>query len=45
MRGYAVTERPIEYRERAGETTLDPVRGGAAIAGSICKVCLDERRR
>jgi len=43
MRGYDVREVPIEYRERAGETTLDPVSGGAAIAKSICKVCLQER--
>ena len=45
MRGYRVREIPIEYRERAGETTLDPLSGGAAIAASIVKVCLEERRR
>ena len=45
MRGYAVREQPIEYRERAGETTLDPVQGGVAIATSIVKVCLEERFR
>ena len=45
LRGYDVRERPIEYRERAGETTLDPVRGGAEIAASIVKVCLEERLR
>ena len=45
LRGYAVRERPIEYRERAGETTLDPVQGGVAIATSIVKVCLEERFR
>jgi glycosyltransferase involved in cell wall biosynthesis len=43
MRGYRVTEIPIPYRERAGETTLDPIRGGAAIAKSILSVCLEER--
>lgn len=42
-RGYDVLELPIEYRERAGETTLDPVRGGLAIAWSIVRVCLQER--
>jgi glycosyltransferase involved in cell wall biosynthesis len=45
MRGYDVRERPIEYRERAGETKLDPIGGGAAIAKSICKVALEERFR
>nr|WP_255595059.1 dolichyl-phosphate hexose transferase [Haloprofundus salilacus] len=45
MRGYAVTELPIEYDERLGETKLDPLGGGAAIAKSIVKVCLEERRR
>src|SRR6056297_1491713 len=43
MRGYAVREHPIAYRERAGETKLDPLEGGAAIAKSIVKVCLEER--
>jgi len=45
MRGYEVRELPIDYRERAGETTLNPVKGGAAIATSILKVCLEERLR
>jgi glycosyltransferase involved in cell wall biosynthesis len=44
MRGYDVREIPIEYDERAGETKLDPLMGGAAIAKSIVKVCLEERR-
>jgi len=42
-RGYDVRELPIDYRERAGETTLDPVAGGAAIGASIVRVCLEER--
>ncbi|WP_226021340.1 dolichyl-phosphate hexose transferase [Halomicrobium salinisoli] len=45
MRAYDVRERPIEYRERAGETKLDPLSGGAAIAKSIVKVCLEEQLR
>jgi glycosyltransferase involved in cell wall biosynthesis len=45
MRGYDVRETPIEYRERAGETTLDPLAGGAAIGKSILRVCLEERLR
>jgi glycosyltransferase involved in cell wall biosynthesis len=45
MRGYDVRERPIEYRERAGETKLDPLKGGAEIARSILKVSLEERLR
>jgi glycosyltransferase involved in cell wall biosynthesis len=45
MRGYDVRERPIEYRERAGETKLDPLAGGAAIAKSILTVSLGERFR
>ena len=45
IRGYRVTEIPIEYGERAGETTLDPIGGGAAIAGSIARVCLEEQLR
>ncbi|ESP89810.1 dolichyl-phosphate hexose transferase [Candidatus Halobonum tyrrellensis] len=45
MRGYRVREEPIDYDERLGETTLDPLSGGAAIAGSIVRVCLDERFR
>ena len=43
MRGYEIREEPIPYRERAGETKLDPLGGGAAIAKSILKVCLEER--
>ena len=43
MRGYEIREEPITYRERAGETKLDPIQGGAAIAKSIVKVCLEER--
>jgi len=45
MRGYEIREEPITYRERAGETKLDPIQGGAAIAKSIVKVCLEERFR
>jgi glycosyltransferase involved in cell wall biosynthesis len=45
MREYEVREVPIAYRERAGETTLDPLAGGAAIGKSILKVCLEERFR
>jgi len=45
MRGYEIREAPIAYRERAGETKLDPIQGGAAIAKSIVKVCLEERFR
>ena len=45
MRGYDVREIPVEYRERAGESKLDPIRGGAAIAKSILKVGLEERSR
>lgn len=43
MRGYAVQEEPIEYRERVGDTTLDPIRGGGAILASIVRVGLEER--
>jgi glycosyltransferase involved in cell wall biosynthesis len=43
LRGYRVRELPIDYRERAGETTLDPLAGGWAIARSIVSVCLEER--
>ncbi|MFB6111891.1 MAG: dolichyl-phosphate hexose transferase [Halobacteriaceae archaeon] len=43
LRGYEVRETPIDYRERRGETTLDPLTGGAAIAWSILSVCLEER--
>jgi glycosyltransferase involved in cell wall biosynthesis len=42
-RGYDVRERPIRYGERAGETTLDPLSGGAAIATSILRVGIEER--
>jgi glycosyltransferase involved in cell wall biosynthesis len=42
-RGYRVTELPISYDERAGETKLDPFRGGSAIAKSILRVGLAER--
>lgn len=45
MRGYRIKEVEIDYRERLGETKLDPFRGGAAIAKSIVKVCLQERLR
>jgi glycosyltransferase involved in cell wall biosynthesis len=45
MRGYDVREHPIEYRERKGETKLDPLQGGAEIAKSILKVGLEERLR
>ncbi|WP_191452827.1 dolichyl-phosphate hexose transferase [Halogeometricum sp. CBA1124] len=45
MRDYRITEVPIPYRERAGETKLDPFRGGAEIAASIVTVCLEERLR
>lgn len=45
MRNYRVRELPITYRERRGETKLDPIEGGAAIAKSIVKVCLEERLR
>jgi len=45
MRGFDVREHPIEYRERAGETKLDPIEGGYAIAKSIVTVCLEEQFR
>ncbi|MEF8887010.1 MAG: dolichyl-phosphate hexose transferase [Haloarculaceae archaeon] len=45
MREYEVREVPIAYRERAGETTLDPISGGAAIGKSVLTVCLEERFR
>ncbi|MFB6075437.1 MAG: dolichyl-phosphate hexose transferase [Haloarculaceae archaeon] len=44
-RGYDVREVPIEYGERAGETTLDPLAGGAAIAASVLTVGVRERLR
>jgi glycosyltransferase involved in cell wall biosynthesis len=45
MRDYEVLEMPIEYRERKGETKLDPFKGGAEIAKSILTVSLEERFR
>jgi glycosyltransferase involved in cell wall biosynthesis len=45
MRGYDVVETAIDYDERVGETTLDPLAGGAAIGKSILTVCTEERRR
>ena len=45
MRGYDVREQPIAYDERAGETKLDPLQGGVAIAKSILTVTLEERLR
>jgi len=42
-RNYRVAELQIEYDERAGETKLDPFRGGAAIAKSICRIGIEER--
>ena len=45
MRGYDVREEPIAYDERLGETKLDPFSGGAEIAGSIFRVCAQERKR
>jgi len=44
-RGHNVRELPIEYRERAGESKLDPIEGGLAIAKSILKVGIEEQRR
>lgn len=43
LRGCDVREVPIEYGERRGETTLDPLSGGAEIAWSILSVWADER--
>ena len=45
LREYTVRELPIEYDERRGETKLDPIEGGAAIAKSILTVSLEERLR
>lgn len=45
MRGYDVIEEPIHYAERAGETKLDPLAGGYAIAKSVVKVPIQERLR
>ncbi len=45
MRGYDIQERPIKYGERKGETKLDPLEGGLAIAKSIVTVCLEEQFR
>jgi len=44
-RGYDVYEEPIAYAERTGETKLDPLAGGYAIAKSILKVSLQEQFR
>jgi glycosyltransferase involved in cell wall biosynthesis len=44
-RGYDVREEPIDYADRLGETTLDPLSGGAEIAGSILRVGIQERLR
>jgi len=44
-RGYDVREVPIEYGERLGETTLDPLTGGRDIARSIVRVGVRERVR
>ncbi|MFB6228691.1 MAG: dolichyl-phosphate hexose transferase [Halobacteriales archaeon] len=44
-RGYDVVETPIDYDDRLGETTLDPLAGGAAIATSILRVGLGEAFR
>jgi glycosyltransferase involved in cell wall biosynthesis len=41
-RGYDVVETPIAYDDRLGETTLDPLAGGAAIATSILRVGVEE---
>ncbi len=43
MRGYEAAEIPIDYDQRVGETTLDPLSGGVEIGGSIIKVCVEER--
>ncbi len=45
MRGHDVREHPIDYAERLGETKLDPIEGGVAIAKSIVTVCLEEQLR
>ena len=45
MRGYEVRELPIEYDERAGDSKLDPIRGGLEIAASIVSVAVEERLR
>nr|WP_255196133.1 dolichyl-phosphate hexose transferase [Halorarius litoreus] len=45
MREYRVHEEPIRYAERAGETKLDPLAGGYAIAKSIVKVPIQEHLR
>jgi len=39
------TEEPIADRERAGQTKLDPIQGGAAIAKPIVTVRLEKRFR
>lgn len=45
MRGYDIKEVKIPYRERRGESKLNPWSGGLAITKSILKVCLEERLR
>lgn len=42
-RGYRTREEPILYTERLGETTLDPIDGGFAIAKSILTIGIEER--
>ena len=44
-RGYDVIEVPIDYDDRLGETTLDPLRGGAEIAATIVSVGAQEKWR
>jgi len=44
-RGYDVREEPIDYADRLGETTLDPLSGGAEIAASIVRAGIQERLR
>ncbi len=45
MRGCEIREEPIADRERAGQTKLDPIQGGAAIAKPIVRVRLERRFR
>lgn len=42
-RGYDVREVPVDYGERLGETTLDPLTGGREILAGMLKVGLEER--
>jgi glycosyltransferase involved in cell wall biosynthesis len=44
-REYDVREVPIPYRQRRGETKLDPLTGGAAIGWSVLRVGFEERLR